>query len=193
MTRLVARLVLAMLTLPVAGAAFVIGVVVLAVTTPFGPEYYHALALWCAVYAVTGAYWVFIWRSAVVWTRRRVYGTALAAPLSVGAGLIFGAVVWLFASPQAGADEALLVATFLGGGVPPIVWVLATVVLWRETTQERIARVRGTGAETLVCPACGYSMVGQREARCPECGASYTLDALVAAQPRADAKRFEED
>jgi hypothetical protein len=32
------------------------------------------------------------------------------------------------------------------------------------------------------CPQCGYSLVGLVEARCPECGAGFTLDQLLAAQ-----------
>lgn len=31
----------------------------------------------------------------------------------------------------------------------------------------------------LPCPKCGYNLTGLREARCPECGATYTLDELV--------------
>jgi rubrerythrin len=34
------------------------------------------------------------------------------------------------------------------------------------------------------CPSCGYNLTGLNEARCPECGAKFTLDELFAAQPR---------
>lgn len=30
----------------------------------------------------------------------------------------------------------------------------------------------------MTCPACGYNMRGLTEARCPECGAEFTLDQL---------------
>jgi hypothetical protein len=78
-------------------------------------------------------------------------------------------------------------ALLVGGGVPPIVWVLATVLIWRETPQERMQRLAAGGAGTLACPICGYNMTGLREARCPECGVGMTLDELVAAQARRDA------
>jgi hypothetical protein len=65
----------------------------------------------------------------------------------------------------------------------PIVWVLMTVVVWRETTAERTHRLAAAGADRIVCPMCGYAMTGLREARCPECGAAYTLEQLIATQP----------
>ena len=75
----------------------------------------------------------------------------------------------------------------LGGGTVPIVWVLATVLLWRETNAERVARMSNLiGNPTVVCPFCGYNLSGLREARCPECGNSFTLDQLAASQPRRD-------
>jgi hypothetical protein len=38
---------------------------------------------------------------------------------------------------------------------------------------------------TVVCPLCGYNLTGLRQAACPECGDTFTLDQLAAAQPRA--------
>ena len=75
------------------------------------------------------------------------------------------------------------ITILLGGGVVPIVWVLGTVIVWRETPDERIARLAAIGA-TVVCPLCGYNMAGLKTAVCPECGSAFTLDQLVAAQPR---------
>jgi predicted amidophosphoribosyltransferase len=69
----------------------------------------------------------------------------------------------------------------------PIVWVLATVILWRETAAERLARMsRLVSHPTVLCPVCGYNLSGLREARCPECGGSFTLDELAASQPQRD-------
>ena len=74
-----------------------------------------------------------------------------------------------------------------GGGVPPIAWVLATVLIWRETAEERMARITAAGTDAVLCPNCGYNMTGLREARCPECGSVFTIDQLVSGQPQRDA------
>jgi len=59
---------------------------------------------------------------------------------------------------------------------------LGTVIAWRETPRERADRLARLGA-AIVCPLCGYNLAGFREARCPECGGSFTLDQLAATQP----------
>jgi hypothetical protein len=75
-------------------------------------------------------------------------------------------------------------AVLIGGGTVPIAWVLGTVIVWRETAPERAQRLAAFGA-AVVCPLCGYNMAGLRTACCPECGGTFTLEQLVAAQPRA--------
>ena len=69
------------------------------------------------------------------------------------------------------------------------IWMLGTALLWRETKAERMKRLAaGSGAglaEALRCPSCGYSMRGLMQARCPECGSTYTLEALVTANTEA--------
>jgi hypothetical protein len=72
----------------------------------------------------------------------------------------------------------------VGGGIVPILWILATVILWRETPAERLARMAQLSDAGIFCPICGYNLSGLREARCPECGATFTLDQLAAAQPQ---------
>jgi hypothetical protein len=64
----------------------------------------------------------------------------------------------------------------------PIVWVLLTVLIWRETAGERIARLKTAGSQIVSCPLCGYNMTGLIESRCPECGSRYTVDELLASQ-----------
>src|SRR2546427_576734 len=87
------------------------------------------------------------------------------------------------------ATGAVFLLTFLAvlarssGGGPPSIW--AVLLVWRETAAERVARMSNLVSNpTVVCPFCGYNLSGLREARCPECGASFTLDALAASQPQ---------
>ena len=41
------------------------------------------------------------------------------------------------------------------------------------------AGARIVTAEDVPCPSCGYNLRGLREARCPECGSSFTIEQLV--------------
>src|SRR5438552_13839611 len=41
------------------------------------------------------------------------------------------------------------------------------------------SRTRIVTAENVPCPSCGYNLRGLREARCPECGSSFTIEQLV--------------
>jgi hypothetical protein len=184
-TATIARLILAMLILPATAVVGLLGlIIVVARNSGRGPPSAgDVLVLWTVVYTFVAAYWVLLWRSTVRWTRARVRNTMLAGVVAVASSGGFAAVVVIVtrAAP-------LGVAMLLGGGLAPIVWVLATVLLWRETPAERVERMAGlTGNRAAVfCPACGYDLSGLREARCPECGGTFTLDALVASQPQRD-------
>lgn len=175
---------LAMLILPVTGALFI--VLFAALMGPFlnsggPPPAWAMLPVWAGVYAFIGLYWVLLWRPVVRWTRRRRLATILSIPITLAAGVAFGLGFQALARGSPG-----FLAMMVGGGVPPIVWVLATVLIWRETPSERAARLARTGGDGVVCPVCGYNMTGLSESACPECGARYTLEALIAAQPAAD-------
>jgi hypothetical protein len=182
MTRTIARLILAMLLLPATGAVFLLTVFV-AVPGGRPPTAGGLLALWGVVYLFIAVYWLVLWRGVVRWTRRRVLMTAGATGLALVGGAAFGAVS-LAINPRMPPPIAIL----LGGGFVPIVWVLATVLVWTETRAERADRLRALGGPRAVtCPVCGYSLTGLMEARCPECGGRFTLDQLLAAQADADA------
>jgi hypothetical protein len=177
MTQIVARLVLAMLLLPATGAVFLI--LFIAVLRPgIAPSVPQLLLLWLILYAFVGAYWVLLWRGAVRWTTRRVLVTLGGTALSLLCGV---AMAVLCTSLNPGIPPQPLV--MLGGGMVPIAWVLMTVLVWRESAAERVARLAAAGASDIVCPMCGYRMTGLREARCPECGAAFTLEQLLSVQP----------
>jgi uncharacterized paraquat-inducible protein A len=78
---------------------------------------------------------------------------------------------------------------FLGSVTAPILWLVASVFIWRETPAERAARLQNTNNDAVVCPTCGYNLTGLIECRCPVCGTQFTLDQLLASQPsRAQAE-----
>jgi hypothetical protein len=185
MTATIARLILAMLILPATGAVFLLAfVAVLARGGGAGgpPGAWPVLILWTIVYAFVATYWILLWRSTVRWTAGRVRNTALAALFALACGGAFAAALLILARALPPG-----IALLLGGGGVPIVWVLATVLLWRETPAERLARMTNlVDNPTVLCPVCGYNLSGLREARCPECGGRFTLEELAASQPQRD-------
>lgn len=50
-------------------------------------------------------------------------------------------------------------------------------VIWFRQSRRLADRLR-LWEQAPLCPACGYAMAGLTEARCPECGASYSLEEL---------------
>lgn len=179
MTRLVARLILAMLILPCTGVVFVIaGMLNIAFAALTGrPSVVGALGLWLVTYAFIAFYWVTLWRSLVRWTPARVWLTIGAGFGSVLVGLFFAAAMLM--TPMAAEPVPIIV---ISGGPAPIVWVLLTVFIWRETPSERAARLASIGPGGVVCPVCSYNLTGLHSSDCPECGARFTVDGLLAAQ-----------
>ena len=129
--------------------------------------------------AFIAAYWLLVWRKGVKWTPRRVRLTFWAAAGAAMAGAIIGGIVRATADGFGNSE----VAIYTGTVSMPLLWIVTSILAWRETAEERAERLHRAGADTLVCPACGYNLTGLRESRCPECGASFTLNELLAAQP----------
>jgi len=119
-------------------------------------------------------YWLLLWRRVVNWTEWRVVGTALAVPSSAVLGMLFGIV---FAKQT---DDELGI-TF-GAFFAQMVWLISTIIIWRETPAERVKRMQMLAGKAVFCPRCGYNLTGLYEARCPECGSKFTLDQLMQAQ-----------
>jgi len=186
MTRLIARLVLAMLLLPFAVLVFVGGMAIVASLGP-GPPTMGFLITWIVTDIFVVIYWIGLWRSSVNWTQRRQALTACSVLYGVvGASALFGILRNIAEIPK---EPAIL----FSGSVFPVVFVLSTVLLWRETPMERHLRIAGRGTDAVSCPTCGYNMTGLREARCPECGISFTLDELLSAQRVDDQRELTED
>lgn len=180
MTRLVARLLLAMLIVPICGA-IVVGFFAIWFTSNSPPGVFSLLAMWTTVYAVVAAYWMLLWRRIVRWTPARVAATIAAAI----AALLFSAAVAAALHSSFARQGAPPFDILIAGGFAPIIWVVATILIWRESPAERAARLAHNTA-SVSCPVCGYNLTGLAEARCPECGGAFTLDQLFAAQESRD-------
>jgi hypothetical protein len=183
-TTVIARLILAMLILPASMVVFLLGfIIVVALASGRGPISAGGMAvLWTVVYSFIATYWLLLWRSSVRWTRARVRNTIIAGLVAITGGGAFASALMVFARQLPPGIDLLI-----GGVGVPVVWVLATVLLWRETPAERLARMSNLVANpTVLCPVCGYNLSGLREARCPECGATFTLDVLAASQPQRE-------
>ena len=77
--------------------------------------------------------------------------------------------------------ELVLAGLVLCGGA-------LVVFMWLAALQRLIQGRSVIGPDRQVdvhCPSCGYSLIGLRELRCPECGTRFTIDELIRAQDYA--------
>jgi hypothetical protein len=118
--------------------------------------------------------WSALWRREIRWTlrRRTLYLLSLLWSLIPAFG------VYLIVERAAHDELAIVLAGFCWD----VVWVGSTILMWRETATERAERLHAVAIGAIACPSCGYNLTGLREARCPECGAQFTLDELLAYQ-----------
>lgn len=183
MTNLLARILLAMMLFPLAVTVYLVVLFpVMALTgyTRFGDTVSFLLTTGATALFV-GIYWLRLWRHSVNWRAGRVRRTVLAAAGCVLAGVVVGTIMtWLtdINTPSFGI--------FIAGLVAMVSWLPITIVLWKETPLERANRLRQAATDVLFCPRCGYNMTGLYEARCPECGAQFTLNQLYAAQQKPE-------
>lgn len=175
MTNLLARILLAIMVLPLTAVVYV--VCMLMFMRNLRDEAFLVAGGVSAGFAAT--YWILLWRRSIRWTPFRIFGTFGAGVVSVGVAA-FVALLLMSAS-NIREDEF---GYFVGGVLGILLWFPLTILLWRETANERMERLRSANADVLTCPRCGYNLTGLHEARCPECGAQYTLNQLLASQHR---------
>jgi len=178
MSRLIARILLAILVFPLGALLDLAAYMSL---DRHGMNRDPVLQALLFTWAFVAAYWILLWRGSVAWTRPRVLWTAGAA----AAAALGGFIVAMLLSP---VDDG--VARFCGGALAILLWVVFTIFIWRESPQERAARLKGA-AGGVVCPTCGYNLTGLTATRCPECGTQFTLDELLASQPGRAAVELE--
>jgi hypothetical protein len=175
-SRLIANLLLSVLLIPLAGVVYLIafffsdhrrnGRVDEETSMIIG-----GLSAWTFI----AFYWICLWRKNITWSNRRLTLTCFSFFAAAMLAIVLGAFT---ASVQ---EE---VGYFIGTMAAPLIWLVGTILIWRETETERAVRLAAaTGKEKVVCPTCGYNMSGLKSTQCPECGSEFTLDALIAAQP----------
>ncbi len=127
--------------------------------------------------------WFFVWRSEIIWSRRRRFMTLLFIVF----GFLPAAIICWIVNLLEGT-RSLLPGIIHGTLVLQAYWMIGAPFIWRENSMERGERLRRLGIHAVACPDCGYNLTGLKEAKCPECGAAYTLDQLYAsiAEQRAE-------
>ena len=174
MSRLLARIMLALLMLPLAAVVYTGSVILLMDLIGYSRDVLPFFTTNCLTGAFIAFYWIMLWRGTVRWTNRRIMMTIGAAVSATIAGVAVGI-------PFSIVDDSF--SMFIGGVFAMLLWLALTVFIWRESTAERAERMRHRTADALICPSCGYNMTGLGQASCPECGASYTISELMALQP----------
>ncbi len=139
---------------------------------------WRALEL-CAVVLI--GVWLLLWRGRVEWNAQRRTCTAVLALLTLASP----ASVFI---PDANAFVGAKLAAILNAvrDMLPFfaaaLWLAGTAWTWRSTGMHVRAQLQAAGInmeQLLVCPQCGYSLIGLRDVRCPECGWSTTVDDIV--------------
>lgn len=174
MSRTIARLLLSMLLMPLMIVVY-IGITILLSEIFMMFNHWPFFAAWGGTWLIAGAYWLAIWRSSVNWTASRIRYTVWTVFAAGGCGLAVFFAIFLV------APLSTELAAFLGSVIAILGWLIATVFLWRETPVERAQRLASLGAGNVACPACGYNLTGLKTTTCPECGASFSIQELVAA------------
>jgi predicted RNA-binding Zn-ribbon protein involved in translation (DUF1610 family) len=181
-SKLIVRLLLSIFLIPLALIVFLV-VAVFSEHNRQGSSIFYMVFAGGVTWAFVALYWIMLWRDMVRWDRTRVAGTILVA-VAAGVLSLFIAVILNHIEREFGDFVACVAA--------PLLWLVGSVILWRERPRERIDRLRSAGTKVLVCPACGYNLTGLKEVRCPECGMQMTIDQLVAAQPRESSVELSE-
>ncbi|MBU0640172.1 MAG: hypothetical protein KKB50_15005 [Planctomycetes bacterium] len=126
----------------------------------------------------------------VIWSPVR-HGRQFVAPaiatVALGGTTIAGMIAideWL-----SGNEELLMGAVALLG-------IAAALLVWLPTIYRALRGRPVVNQENQVlvnCPDCGYSLIGLRDLRCPECGRTFTIDELIRAQGYGGVRYAERD
>lgn len=184
MSRLISLLLMSMLLFPLAGLMYVIVFVVFVEARGWGRnrEETGFVAAGIVIWIFMSLYWASLWRKQINWTPKRIQQTLLCFAAAAIIGLVLGFMT---------ANVEKSFGCFVGSVSAPLLWLVGTIFVWRESSEERAARLGRSGAGGVVCPTCGYNLTGLTGTRCPECGSEFTLDQLLASQPGKDQVEIE--
>jgi hypothetical protein len=128
--------------------------------------------------SLAGASWFVV--LILIWRPMR-YGRQIAVPTITTLAIIVAAIGGSVAIDELlnrRDEEMLILAVLLLGGA-------VIILVWLPTAQRLLRGRPVVGPDDLVlvsCPGCGYSLIGLRNLRCPECGTEFTIDELIRAQ-----------
>src|SRR3954451_15677373 len=125
MSRLIARILLAILVFPLGALLDLAAYMWL---DRHGMNRDPVLQALLLTWAFVAAYWILLWRGSVAWTQARVLWT-----LAAGAGAAVGGI--MVALLLESIDDG--VARFCGGALAILLWVVFTIFIWRESPRER--------------------------------------------------------
>src|SRR5689334_10769189 len=122
MSRLLSRILLAMLMLPLAAVLYTVVFVLLVSQWGYPRSTGLIFTISGAVtWGMIGTYWFILWRGLVRWTRERITNTFLAAGAAAIAGLGAAGVVAMLLSGRENEFPA-----FVGSALAPLAWLIAT-------------------------------------------------------------------
>jgi hypothetical protein len=131
-----------------------------------------------AAMSLAGACWFLV--LILIWRPMR-HGRQIAVPTITTLAIIVAAIAGSVAIDELlnlRDDEMLMFAVVLLGAA-------AVILVWLPTAQRLLRGRPVVGPDDLVrvnCPRCGYSLIGLRDLRCPECGTEFTIDELIRSQ-----------
>src|SRR5437867_1290887 len=130
MSRLIARILLTVLLFPAATLLYFVSFLLIDRLTFLDSET-SAIFATVATCAFMAGYWLLLWFWSVTWTRRRTGRTLWSVGIGVFGGGVIGAAV------RYALNYDQMVGTCLGMVCATIIWMIATVFVWRETEAER--------------------------------------------------------
>lgn len=184
MSSLLARIMLAMLMLPLGAIVYLLTTLLVMEWVGYSNDVTAFMLANLLASAFVGVYWTLLWRRSIRWDSTRILATAAALIAAAVLGLLVGAL----GTP---VDDSF--GAFIGGST----WILCGLTFvtfaWRDRPAERADRVLAASTSGAVCPTCGYNMTGLREPACPECGARFTLEQFAALQPLREQEELKSD